>query len=100
MKFLIFTIRFLDTVAGEDGARSLDGLYARGIARRSADEYLWKFVPEKREYTRDDIRILEDQVDLINSSDYPQNVKDAMSNFLSIIRELKFRPVRNLNERF
>lgn len=72
----------------------LDDLYAAGLERLPADKYLLDLSLEKLEkrdytFTMADIDELQEQVNIINASNYPEELKDAMSKLLSILNDLK-----------
>ena len=80
------------------GADSLEELYEAGAPERPADEYLWNLSGKQGEnikFSSPEYNELKEQNELIQAADYPQYLKDAISELLK--REKARNEGRNLS---
>ena len=86
---------FWEDLSEGDGFNTLTELYNRGVIRRDADEYLFNLIQRKNKFTTNEVDELEIQVDIVNASPYPQQLKNAMSRLLLMVTKIR----RNINSK-
>jgi len=89
---------FWESISDEEGLDSLEELYEAGIQKRPADEFLWDLgMNPKNTFTRAEISEIQRQAEIIHTADYPQAVKEAVSELVSLVRKSQFN--RNINSK-
>ena len=87
---------YFETYVGDDGANSLNDVYELGLPAKDGDVLIWKLIGKpvsvSPTFTHDEIDELERDVHLVKTSDYPADVKKAVSDLLDLLKNDGIKP--------